>query len=197
MDRVAVLWTGGKDSALAYWRVREAGFSVVALVTFVPEGEVEFQAHPQWEIKEQAKCLGIPLYFCKISEPYRDSYISQLSNLREELQISAVVTGDIDFVSGERSWIVECCEEARLNVLRPLWQEPRNSLLADFVRRKAKARVTWISHPAIPKEWIGRSVDENFVRDMTALCVKTGIDLSGENGEYHTMMDFEKHQSQV
>ncbi|MBX9768294.1 MAG: hypothetical protein K2X47_13555 [Bdellovibrionales bacterium] len=191
MDRVAVLWTGGKDSALAYWRVRESGLSVVALITFVPESEVEFQAHPQSEMREQAKCLGIPLYFCKVSEPYRDSYVSQLLKLKEKLQISGVVTGDIDFVSGEPSWIVACCEDARLNVLRPLWQEARNSLLADFVRRKARARVTWINHPAIPKEWIGRSVDANFVRDMNALCAKTGIDLSGENGEYHTMTYFE------
>ncbi len=38
--RAAVLWTGGKDSALALYEARLSGFTIVNLVTFIPEGRI-------------------------------------------------------------------------------------------------------------------------------------------------------------
>ena len=44
-NRASMLWTGGKDSALALYNAQMIGYDVVNLVTFAPTGK-EFLAHP-------------------------------------------------------------------------------------------------------------------------------------------------------
>ena len=96
MDKVkaAVLWTGGKDSFLALCRAREQGEDIACLATFVPESK-EFRAHPLERMRSQAASLGIPIHFLKVTEPFRESYISKLSELRTRYGIGKVLTGEL------------------------------------------------------------------------------------------------------
>jgi diphthamide synthase (EF-2-diphthine--ammonia ligase) len=78
----AVLWTGGKDSALALYRARDAGASIDLLATFVPEGDVAFHAHPISQMRLQAQALRIPHTCVPIRQPYRESYAAGRVDLR-------------------------------------------------------------------------------------------------------------------
>jgi uncharacterized protein (TIGR00290 family) len=185
--QVAVLWTGGKDSALALYRTADQGVAIRALVTFVPSGEAVFKAHPLDTMDLQARQLGIKHRNIEVSEPYREGYIAGLTRLRDKFSVSAVVTGDIDLVEGLPNWIVECCSTIGLEVVMPLWQQEREMLLRDVVDRGIVSQVSWINRDALPPEWLGRTIDANFICDIVALSARTGIDVCGENGEYHTM----------
>ena len=55
----AVLWTGGKDSALALHEARLNGCRVRCLVTFASP-EPNFLAHPLAFMKLQATALALP-----------------------------------------------------------------------------------------------------------------------------------------
>ena len=184
-----MLWTGGKDSCLAYYRAREAGYQVVALATFVPaSGEEQFKAHPQAEMRLQAEALGVPIHFLEVKPPYRQGYQDRLRELREALGLTAVITGDIDRVDGHPNWIADCCAEIGLEAVFPLWQEPRPALMAELLRRGLKVEISWLNHPALPRELRGRIIDSTLLTELTEICSKVGIDLCGENGEYHTMV---------
>ncbi len=190
MVKAVVLWTGGKDSALAYYRSLERGITVVGLATFVPADDREFKAHPQNKIKLQAEQLSLPIYFLPVSEPYKKSYIDNLIVLKTTLGISAVITGDIDFVDGQPNWIVTCCAEAELEVFCPLWQESRQSIMTDLLRKNIRAQISWINHQALSEKWLGRYIDCDSLKELSIICENSGMDLCGENGEYHTMVDF-------
>lgn len=185
-----VLWTGGKDSALALYRARERGLNIVALVTFVPDDGKEFQAHPQNQMKEQAAHLNLPIHFVKISRPYEESYVSALKDLKQTLKISTVVTGDIDEVDGQPNWIEACCRDAQLDVELPLWKNPREDIMSDLLKRDFKVSISWINHPSIPTDWKNRIIDEPLLSEMRQLFADAQIDLCGENGEYHTMVSW-------
>ena len=189
MSKAVVLWTGGKDSALAFYRAQEAGVEIVGLATFIPADGSEFKAHPQAQITAQAESLGLPMHFLKIIEPYEQSYVEQLKAIRSLLGITSVITGDIDFVAAEPNWIVQCCSQVPLDVIRPLWQESRDSLLEDILKKKICARITWINHRDLPRDWIGRIIDADFIQEMKTHSEKVNFDLCGENGEYHTMIE--------
>ncbi|HEY0469644.1 MAG TPA: hypothetical protein VGC79_35885, partial [Polyangiaceae bacterium] len=87
----ALLWTGGKDSALALHRC--AGSGVRELVTFVPP-EAHFLAHDLELMGWQARALGLPQRRVVVGFPYQQGYERALAELLAS-GIERVVTGDI------------------------------------------------------------------------------------------------------
>ena len=183
-----MLWSGGKDSSLALHRALDAGVDVVRLATFVPDSGADFLAHPRALIKKQAVAMGLGHSWLPVNEPFADSYEKMLKLVHEETSAEAVITGDIDLVGGQPNWIVERCSPLNLEVMRPLWKEDRKSLMAELLARGIRARITWINHPSIPKSMLGRVIDAPLLGDLQKLADRVKIDLSGENGEYHTMV---------
>src|SRR5580704_9376360 len=100
MQNAVVLWTGGKDSCLALHLARENNLNIVALITFVPPGNAEFEAHPQSRMQKQAKRMALDIHFIEITEPYKFSYIKALKWIEDTFMASVVITGDIDLVEG-------------------------------------------------------------------------------------------------
>ncbi len=186
---VSVLWTGGKDSCLALLMAREQGWRVVDLTMFVPNGKVEFQSHPLPLVRRQAEALKLPLKLLKVGEPYREGYVAAFKAMKD---VEAVITGDIDLVDGYPNWVRECVADsgADLRVVTPLWQRDRLGILRDLIARKVEARLTRIVHEAVPQDWVGRVIDEHLIESLAVLSAKHGVDPCGENGEYHTMVDW-------
>lgn len=183
----AALWTGGKDSALALHEVRRAGGLVRCLVTFAPP-EPDFLAHPIAVMKLQAEALGLPHYLWPVRAPFAESYEAGLRWLREALQIDTVVTGDIAEVGGAPNWIRERSRPAGLNVLTPLWGRNRLVLLRQLLTARFQVIFSCIKTRWLTPDWVGRTLDEESLKDLRAIRGQKGLDLCGEEGEYHTLV---------
>lgn len=130
MSGVALLWTGGKGSALALDRTRHR---VDRLVTFVPVPERPFLAHPLGLVAAQAEALGLPHARVPVLELYAAGYEAAIDGLVAQ-GVHTLVTGDIDRVAGHGNWI-EQRARGRCAVEAPLWQADRLPLLAAFSAR--------------------------------------------------------------
>ena len=181
MTKAVILWSGGKDSALALHRSIKKGYIIESLVTFGPK-KAEFQAHPIPIIKAQASSLGIPHHFIELEEPFRESYLKQFMTMKS-LGVEAVITGDIDYVEGYPSLIKQCCDEVGLECIFPLWQENRDVLMKEIIDAGFDVLITHVSHPSMSQSWRGRKINKETVEELRRL----PIDLCGENGEYHSM----------
>ncbi len=115
----AMLWTGGKDSALAMYHAQQAGYNIRCLATFAPL-HATFLAHPLDFIAMQAAALALPHYVLPVSEPFDEGYEYSLQWLKEKTGIDSVVTGDIDAVDGKPNWVRERCRSLELDVYTPL-----------------------------------------------------------------------------
>jgi uncharacterized protein (TIGR00290 family) len=192
----AVLWTGGKDSALALHEARRNGCRVHCLVTFAPP-EPDFLAHPVAVMKLQADALGLPHFVWPVNAPFAESYEAGLRWLRETMHIDTVITGDIAEVGGSPNWIRERSRAAGLNVLTPLWGRDRLTLLRQLLAAGFMVIFSCIKTQWLTPAWVGRQLDEAAIAELLLLRGQNGLDLCGEEGEYHTLVtdapDFQRH----
>ena len=177
------MWSGGKDSALALWRARQRGLEVRWLVTAFDEAtrRVRFHATPIASILRQAAETGATAVAVPTTwETFDASLAHALDGLVRE-GCRGVIFGDIH-LADVRAWYEERTRRARLEHIELLWGEPPAALLAEFVAIGGRAVITCVELAKLDPTWLGRVIDDEFVRDIAA----TGIDPCGENGEYHS-----------
>lgn len=182
-ERYALMWSGGKDGALALLRARARGLAVTRLVNFYDgeSGRVRFHATRAELIAAQAAAIGTPLRQYATSWPeYEPAFRRVLAELRSD-GFAGVVFGDIH-LADVRAWYEERVQAAGLAQIEPLWGEAPADLLAEFVASGSRAVVTCCEDGKLDESWLGRIIDDDFVRDIAAL----PIDAAGENGEYHS-----------
>lgn len=183
----AVLWTGGKDSSLALHEAEATGYPVKHLVTFVPLG-AEFLAHPLSVMKYQAEALGLPHHTLEITEPFKESYENAIRTLKVRFDINTLITGDIAEADGRPHWITECSISSRVEVLTPLWGCDRQELIEQLLSRKFQVIFSCVKKPWFTIEWLGRELNKNSLGELLTLSIETGLDVCGEQGEYHTLV---------
>jgi len=179
----ALMWSGGKDSALALARARSAGLQVALLLSFHDSetGRVRFHATRVGMLRAQAKAIGIELRAVGTTWPEMEARLAEeLAMLRAE-GFGGVVLGDIH-LADVRAWYEERVTAAGLEHVEPIWQVPSSDLLAEFVGTGGRAVVTCVDLARLDRSWLGRVIDETFVERVAS----TGIDPCGENGEYHS-----------
>ena len=207
--RTTVLWTGGKDSALAFHKAGLAGYKIINLLTFVPE-KADFLAHPLSFMKYQAEAMDISHYEAVVRAPLEDGYEKAIRSFREKHRISALVTGDIAEVEGQPNWVRERCGNIGIEVVTPLWGMDRYSAFKEFLSYGFKVIISCIKKGCLTEEWLGRELDEDALNSLCDIRSKTGLDICGEQGEYHTLVldgpmfkksvvigDFSKHSNNL
>jgi len=187
MQNAAMLWTGGKDSSLALFEAAQAGFCVRCLVTFAPP-EPDFLAHPMTFMKLQAQALGLPHYVLQVDQPFEEGYETHLRAMRNDMGIDAVITGDIAEVGGSPNWIRERSRPVGMRVHTPLWGRDRRVLLEQLLSHGFEVLFSCIKKRWLTESWVGRELDEPAIADLQIVRERTGLDLCGEEGEYHTLV---------
>lgn len=182
-DRYALLWSGGKDCALALDRARRAGLLVERLVNFHDSatGRVRFHATPLSLLEEQAAAIGIELQAVPTSWAQMDERLrSVLTGLRAE-GFRGVILGDIH-LADVRAWYEERVTAAGLLHVEPIWGDPPAALLREFVASGGRAVVTCVDLGRLDESWLGREINPEFVAEI----LERAVDPCGENGEYHS-----------
>jgi diphthine-ammonia ligase len=179
----ALMWSGGKDSALALDRARRAGIDVARLVSFYDSAtrRVRFHATRVEMLGTQASAIGIDLRAIPTSWPEMEATLGrELASLGAE-GFAGVVFGDIH-LADVREWYERRVTAAGLEHVEPIWGESPESLLREFVASGGRAVVTCVELAKLDESWLGRIIDEAFATEIG----KTGADACGENGEYHS-----------
>jgi uncharacterized protein (TIGR00290 family) len=179
----ALMWSGGKDSALALDRARRSGIDVSRLLSFYDSAtrRVRFHATRVEMLEAQATAIGIDMHAIPTSWPEMEASLNrELASLREEGFIG-VVFGDIH-LADVRDWYERRVVAAGLVHVEPIWGETPPALLAEFISSGGRAVLTCIELAKLDESWLGRITDEHFAADIE----KVGVDACGENGEYHS-----------
>jgi len=184
--KVAVSWSGGKESCLAFHKAMAEGHEVAFLLTFILNDWPSL-CHPLSVMTLQSEALRVRHLTFKVKEPYMESYRDVLANLAREEGIEGMVTGDI-WIDDHRRWMENVCNGLPVTPIMPLWGRSGNQLLHEVVSVGFKPVFTCVKEPWFSEKWLGRRLDRECLGELEDLQRKFGIDLCGENGEYHTMV---------
>lgn len=186
--RVAVLVSGGKDSALALHRVLQEGHTVEFLLAMMPEREDSWMFHvPNIHLtKLFAEAAGIPLKQHNTSG-IKERELDDLRTAISTLQVEGVVSGAITSTY-QKDRIDKICRELTISHQAPLWHDDQVQLLKELVDWKFEVIITGVYAYGFDESWLGRKIDSNTINALRILKHKHDISIAGEGGEYETLV---------
>ncbi len=182
--KFAMSYSCGKDSTLALHKMLEQGHEPVCLVVMVNEAvdRSYFHGADPAMLERYSKALALPMILCPAKgETYQAAFETGLMKAKA-MGAEAACFGDID-IEENRQWEEERCRAVGLTPCFPLWQQGREELVHEVIRLGYRCLIKTVNRAALPMELLGTYLDENAVSVMKS----AGIDICGENGEYHTL----------
>jgi len=186
--RVAVLVTGGKDSALALYRALKQDFAVKYLVTMIPQREDSWMFHSvNIHLTDLfAEAVGIPLVKSETAG-IKEMELKDLKELLATLDIEGVVSGAI-LSNYQKERIHRICRELDLKSIAPLWHDDPMNLLKEMISLDFEAIIVGVYAYGFDKSWLGKRIDLATISDLARLNKEYQVSLVGEGGEYETLV---------
>ncbi|HET7120214.1 MAG TPA: ATP-binding protein [Solirubrobacterales bacterium] len=185
----ALSWSGGKDSSLALWVLREElGIEPVALLTTLTEDYDRISMHAvRGELlRAQARATGVELVEIGIpagcsNEVYGERMEAALG--RPPLDgVETIAFADL-YLEDIRAYREERLATAGRRCLFPLWGRDTAALARQFIAAGFEATLVSVDPSQLDASFVGRRFDESLLADLPA-----GVDRCGENGEFHTFV---------
>ena len=199
--RAALLWSGGKDSALALHHTRQGhpDLEIVRLVTCVSQlyDRVSMHGVRRKLVEAQAEAVGLPLAFVVVpshdsapcpttpgtdfppNDVYSRTILDALARLKGD-GVEVVVFGDI-FLEDLRAYRDGLLRIAGLEGRYPLWGRNTGDLYDEFVGLGFQAVTVCVDAARLTEGHCGRLLTPTFRASLPE-----GVDPCGERGEYHT-----------
>jgi uncharacterized protein (TIGR00290 family) len=186
-EKVVFSWSGGKDSAVALYKVlKEDRYEVVSLLTTCNEHFQRVSMHGvRLELLEkQAEAVGLPLQKMFVSQ--RSSNKEYLQRLTECLLaykaqgITSVAFGDI-FLEDLKRWREDNLAKLGLRGIFPIWKGDSRDLIGKFIALGFGSVICCVNDAYLDQSFLGRNIDTQFINTLPA-----DVDPCGENGEFHS-----------
>jgi ABC transporter with metal-binding/Fe-S-binding domain ATP-binding protein len=189
--KVAVLFSGGKDSCLAMQKAMQY-HKIVCLVSIISKNKESYMFHtPNINItKMQAEAIGLPLIEQETEgekEKELDDLKKAIERAKKEYGIEGVVTGAIRSVY-QASRVQKICEELNIKCINPLWQKDQIEILNEIVEHKFEVIITQIAAEGLDESWLGRKINKSAIDDLKILNEKYSLNTAFEGGEAETLV---------
>jgi len=190
--KLAVLFSGGKDSCLALHKVLREGHEVKYLLNIHPKNPDSFMFHKQnlKLLDAQVKSLGVKMISVE-SDGIKEKELDDLRNLVEKVKDSVegiVVGGIASSYQGKR--IKKICDDLNLKFIAPLWDYGPEKLWEDLLNEGFEVVMVKIACDGLGKEWLGRVINRENLEELKKLSKKYKFRLDFEGGEAETAVLF-------
>ena len=180
-------WSSGKDSALALYKTLQSDeFEIHSLITSVNSHYNRISMHGVRTelLEQQAQSILLPLHKMEIPEMpsmeiYEDIMKTTLLDFKNK-GVTHSIFGDI-FLEDLRKYREDKLEMIGFSGVFPLWKIDTYELIHEFLALGFKTIVTCVNEKFLDKSFVGRVIDEQFIKDLPK-----NVDVCGENGEFHT-----------
>lgn len=178
-------FSGGKDSTFAIYKAIKEGMTPIGMITTCPVGATKTWFHKlDFETLYQiSDSIQIPITIVQTTgEDYLINFEKALTDYKQK-GADAAIFGDID-IEGHLEWCTKRCESVGLKPYFPLWKQQREKVVRDFIDAGFKAKIVSARDERLQKGFLGEILTHNLINKMASL----GVDVCGENGEYHTVV---------
>ncbi|MHA2406960.1 MAG: diphthine--ammonia ligase [Candidatus Ranarchaeia archaeon] len=187
MTEYVALLSGGKDSLLAL-DLSRSSYNVDTILTMFPENRESYMFHtPALEAMDHVqKALNIPLV--KISTPgEKEKEVIDLHQAIRKLNPKGIVAGAIASTY-QRDRLKKICDEESIELITPLWNKESHWVIQTLLSRKYEVIFVGVGAQGLTQEWLGRTLNLETYEELKNLEKKYHINVSGEGGEYETLV---------
>jgi len=190
--KLAVLFSGGKDSTFAAYLAREHGHEISCLIAIFSENPESYMFHTPSisKVKKQAESANIPLIIQKTKgekEVELKDLAAAIQKAKVKYGINGVATGAVESAY-QASRIQKICNDLDLDCFNPLWQKDQFELLKDLIENNFEIIITGVYAYPLDETWLGRTIDKTFLNDTITLHDTYKINPAGEGGEFETFV---------
>ncbi|MBA1341640.1 MAG: hypothetical protein C5S40_05810 [ANME-2 cluster archaeon] len=180
---VVVSWTGGKDGCLSCYQAMSDGFNVTHLLNFRDTKKKGSHTINPKLLLAQMQSTGIPSIWTDFV-----SYEQEFKKVIQELnKNNAVIEGAVfGHIRTHDNLVNRICNDLGIKPIMPLWKLDSEQIVSDLADAGFKAIIVSVKASLLGKEWLGRTIDRKFLRDLRKY--NSAIDACGEDGEFHTLV---------
>ncbi|MFA7708452.1 MAG: diphthine--ammonia ligase, partial [Candidatus Pacearchaeota archaeon] len=190
--KLAVLFSGGKDSCLAAHLAKINGHLISCLISIKSKNKESFMFHTPsiTQVKKQAETMNLPLIIVETKGKKEEELLDLEKAIKQAIKkhkIEGVVTGAVESVY-QASRIQVICNKLNIECFNPLWQKNQFELLEELIKNKFEVILTGVFAYPFDKKWLGRKIDKDFIEEIKKLNEKYKINPAGEGGEFESFV---------
>jgi len=188
MMKIAVLFSGGKDSTYATYLAQKKGHEIAFLATIFSKNIDSYMYHTSniGLTVMQSESIGIKLA-SKLSKGEKEDEVKDLEIALKDLGVEGVVCGAIAS-KYQRDRVQKVCKKLGLKLLAPLWKKNPKKLVTDMINSGFEIIITAVSADGLDKKWLGRTLDMKALNELEKLSKKYRFNIAGEGGEFETFV---------
>jgi asparagine synthase (glutamine-hydrolysing) len=189
--KLAVLFSGGKDSAYAMYRAMQ-GNEVVCLVSIISANPDSYMFHtPNISLVDlQAEAIGLPLIKKQskgVKEEELEDLKSAIAEAKTKFGAEGVVSGAFASVY-QKERIEKICSELGLESITPLWGLDPEKLMREMIDNGFVFILSSIAAEGLDETWLGRPLTSMDIDKLAELNKKIGIHVAFEGGEAESLV---------
>ena len=190
--KLAVLFSGGKDSTYASYVAKKAGHELVCFISVYSKNKESYMFHTPSikNTEKQAEIMGLPLMIQKTEgekEKELDDLEIAIKKAIEKYHIDGIITGALHSVY-QASRIQNICDRLKIKCVNPLWHKNEIEYLEELLKNDFEVVIVGIFAYPLDKKWLGKKIDKKFIEEVKQLKEKYKIHPAGEGGEFETFV---------
>ena len=191
--KVAVLFSGGKDSTFSIYKAKMQGHKVVCIVTIFPKSqESELLHYPNVQFtKLQCESMNIPQISIKVDSTNTNREAQSLEEIlikaKEEFEIQGIVHGGI-LSEFQKKQFEKISKSLGITLISPLWKKNEKEYMKNLLESKFHFIPISVTSDGLDESWLGKEITKEDLVTLTKLSQKHGFNLSFEGGEAETFV---------
>ena len=183
---VVAMFSGGKDSVLAVYRASIMGYRPDILLFMITSlGLPNPHVLNIDSVGRVAAAMGLPLEIVRLP---RHGAGEHLARVLGRLGATVLIAGDV-MVEDHVEWYERVAARVGAELVEPIYGCKTTALFREIFELGMRIRVIG-AVPGIHERVIGRSYGPENSRSLLKTLEDAGADPIGENGEYHTLVEW-------
>ncbi len=188
--KVAVMFSGGKDSTYALHECLQRGWQVEALIAVKPKNTEAYLYHyatVEWTLLS-SEALGIPLILLQTKKIGPEEEAKALEKVFKKIKIDALILGGVGLQKTQIESIEAVAQKSGIDIIVPHKNYTSEELLTAEIESGFKIMVTDVATDGLGDEWLGRILDEKSLAELKSRAKKFGFDPLGEGGSWNSFV---------
>ena len=188
--KVAVLFSGGKDSTMALYHALKKKEDVKYLLSIKSKNNESYMFHvPNIHVTDLlSQALDIPIISAEtdgVKEEELEDLKDAFFNLKN-LGVEAIYTGAL-YSTYQKSRIEKLGREVGLEIISPYWHVNELEYMREIVSLGFKIVISGVAAWGLDESWLGRVIDDEAIDELIELNKKYQVDIAFEGGEAETL----------